>query len=91
MYKNDFTLSGKVVNHGRSCISKQTDMRSGRQTGKTLKAISYSTFSKTVHYTPWRGLWGEEIQLLLILDLRTRWGELSASRQIFTSKYFAMC
>jgi hypothetical protein len=35
---------------------------------------------KQSRYTPWRRLGGEEIQLLLILDLGTRWGEWSASR-----------
>jgi hypothetical protein len=29
---------------------------------------------KQSRYTPWRGLGGEEVQLLLILDLGTRWG-----------------
>jgi hypothetical protein len=29
---------------------------------------------KLSHYTPWRRLGGEELQLLLILDLGTRWG-----------------
>jgi hypothetical protein len=31
-------------------------------------------------YTPWRRLGGEEVELLLIHDLGTRWGEWSASR-----------
>jgi hypothetical protein len=31
------------------------------------------------HYMPWRRLGGEEVQLLLILDLSTRWDEWSAS------------
>jgi hypothetical protein len=26
------------------------------------------------HYTPWRRLGGQEVQLLLILDLGTGWG-----------------
>jgi hypothetical protein len=34
---------------------------------------------KLSRYTPWRRLWGEEVQLL-ILNLGTRWGEWSASR-----------
>jgi hypothetical protein len=29
---------------------------------------------KQSRYTPWRRLGGEEVQLLLILDLGTRWG-----------------
>jgi hypothetical protein len=29
---------------------------------------------KLSHYTPWRFKAGEEAQLLLILDLRIRWG-----------------
>jgi hypothetical protein len=35
---------------------------------------------KQSRYTPCRGLGGEEVQLLLILDLGTRWGEWSTSR-----------
>jgi hypothetical protein len=35
---------------------------------------------KQSRYTPWRRLGGEEVQLLLIHDLGTRWGEWSASR-----------
>jgi hypothetical protein len=31
------------------------------------------------HYMPWRRLGGEEVQLLLILDLSARWDEWSAS------------
>jgi hypothetical protein len=34
---------------------------------------------KLSHYTPRRRLCGEEVQLLLILNLGTRWGEWSAS------------
>jgi hypothetical protein len=29
---------------------------------------------KLSHYAPWRRLGGEEVQLLLILNLGTRWG-----------------
>jgi hypothetical protein len=29
---------------------------------------------KVFRYTPWRGLGGEKVQLLLILNLGTRWG-----------------
>jgi hypothetical protein len=39
-----------------------------------------STKVKQSRCTPWRRLGGEEVQLLLILDLGTRWGEWSASR-----------
>jgi hypothetical protein len=35
---------------------------------------------KQSRYTPWRRMGGEEVQLLLILNLCTRWGEWSASR-----------
>jgi hypothetical protein len=37
---------------------------------------------KLSHHTPWRRFGGEEIQLLLILYLDTRWGEWSASRLV---------
>jgi hypothetical protein len=36
--------------------------------------------AKQSRYTPWKRLRGEEVLLLLILDLCTRWGEWSASR-----------
>jgi hypothetical protein len=29
---------------------------------------------KLSHYIPWRHMWGEEVQLLLILNLGSRWG-----------------
>jgi hypothetical protein len=35
---------------------------------------------KLSHYTPWRRLGGEEVKLLPILDLGTRWGGWSATR-----------
>jgi len=35
---------------------------------------------KKSRYTPWRRLGGEEVWLLLIHNLGTRWGEWSASR-----------
>jgi len=35
---------------------------------------------KKQSYTPWWRLAGEEVYVLLILDLGTRWGERSASR-----------
>jgi hypothetical protein len=34
----------------------------------------YKLKLKQSHYTPWRRLWGEEVQLIFILDLGTRWG-----------------
>jgi hypothetical protein len=42
---------------------------------------------KQSHYTPWRRFVGEEIQLLLILDLGTRWGWVVSvtPRPCFTS------
>jgi hypothetical protein len=43
---------------------------------------------KLSHYMPRRRLEGEEIELLLILDLGTRWGEWSASR---SSRALAPC
>jgi hypothetical protein len=44
--------------------------------------ISIVLKPKLSHHTPWRRLWGggeEEVQLLLILELYTRWDEWSAS------------
>jgi hypothetical protein len=38
-----------------------------------------ASYLKLSHYTPWMRLWGD-IQLPLILDVGTRWGEWSASR-----------
>jgi hypothetical protein len=36
--------------------------------------ISFHKKLKLFHYTPQRRFGGEEVQLLLILDLGTRWG-----------------
>jgi hypothetical protein len=36
--------------------------------------ISVKVKKKQSHYTPWRRLGGEEVQLILVLDLGTRWG-----------------
>jgi hypothetical protein len=40
---------------------------------------SHTFKAKLSHYAPWRHLGEEEVLLLLILDLGTRWGEWSAS------------
>jgi hypothetical protein len=42
--------------------------------------VTYNHKKKQFLYTPWWRLGGEEVKLLLILDLGTRWGEWSASR-----------
>jgi hypothetical protein len=41
-----------------------------------MYAVGYKVYLKVKQsrYTPWRRLGGEEVQLLLILDLGTRWG-----------------
>jgi hypothetical protein len=42
---------------------------------------------KQSHYTPWRRLGGEEVYVLLILDLGTRWSERSRlSRALASGK-----
>jgi hypothetical protein len=60
-----------------------------RRPGRYIKELHYSSYKritryvskvKLSHYTPWRHLGGEGIELLLIHDLDTRWGEWSASR-----------
>jgi hypothetical protein len=43
-------------------------------TSKFYAITPYCKKVKQSRYTPWRRLGGEEIQLLLILDLDTRWG-----------------
>jgi hypothetical protein len=45
-----------------------------------LQHTHYICKVKQSRYMPWRRLGGEEIQLLLIHDIGTRWGECSASR-----------
>jgi hypothetical protein len=49
------------------------------------KGESYRKYKKVKqsHYTPWRRLGGEEMELLLIQDLGAKWGEWSASRPGF--------
>jgi hypothetical protein len=47
--------------------------------GDTADTGIHQTSKKLFHYTPRRRLGGEELQLLLILYLETRWGEWSAS------------
>jgi hypothetical protein len=41
---------------------------------KSSRNGSISKKLKLSHYTPWRRLVGEEVQLLLILDFGIRWG-----------------
>jgi hypothetical protein len=50
-------------------VSKDAVMRH-RRTTYTHKTVKV----KQSRYTPWRRLGGEKVQLLLILDLGTRWG-----------------
>jgi hypothetical protein len=50
-----------------------------------MSSLVGNYFSKVIHektfpYTPWRRLVGEKVQLQLILDRDTRWGEWLASR-----------
>jgi hypothetical protein len=40
----------------------------------SLQLLKMEVKVKQSRYTPWRRLGGEEVQLLLILDLGTRWG-----------------
>jgi hypothetical protein len=41
---------------------------------RDLQNMKQKVKVKPSRYTPWRRMWGEEVQLLLILNLGTRWG-----------------
>jgi hypothetical protein len=67
---------------GGYCLHHQGALMMEAVSMLPLKRRSTSTRLKLKlsHCTPWRRLGGEEVQLLLILDLGIRWGEWSGSR-----------
>jgi hypothetical protein len=64
----------------------ETDMRDVySKNEKGLDNYGFKSVKNTsIRYTPWRSLWGEQMQLLLMLDLGTKWdGRSVTPRPLF--------